>query len=118
MSDLTLTTREDPDGTVLALSGEMDLASRPALEEATRVTPPGGSTLCLDMSGVTFMDSSGLNFLLMLQRRLAADSSRLVLTGIREEPLRVLTLTGADAILLPADGGAPVPAPRRTTPAS
>ncbi|MFG3343448.1 STAS domain-containing protein [Streptomyces sp. NPDC048018] len=114
MSDLTLTTHETPGTITLILSGEIDLASRDALEAATRVNPPAGASLCLDMSEVTFMDSSGLNFLLILHRRLAEHGSPLVLTGIRQEPMRVLTLTGADAILLPPGERLPLPAPRHT----
>ncbi|MFG3345702.1 STAS domain-containing protein [Streptomyces sp. NPDC048018] len=100
MSDLILTTREDADRMVITVSGEMDLASCPTLERATRVAPSSGTPLCLDMSGVTFMDSSGLNFLLILQRRLREAGSPLVLTGLQEGPKRVLALTGADAVLL------------------
>ncbi|MFJ9809054.1 STAS domain-containing protein [Streptomyces sp. NPDC101158] len=106
MNDLVITTREGPADTVVTVSGEMDLASCPALEEATRLAPPHGAPLCLDLAEVTFMDSSGLNFLLILQRRLAKSGSRLVLRGLQEGPMRVLTLTGADAVLLPADEGA------------
>ncbi|MFG3350226.1 STAS domain-containing protein [Streptomyces sp. NPDC048018] len=109
MSDLTFTTRETPHTVTLILSGEIDLSSRDALDAATRVTPPAGAALCLDMSAVTFMDSSGLNFLLILHRRLAEHGSPLVLTGIQQEPMRVLTLTGADAILLPPGERAPHP---------
>ncbi|MFJ9808959.1 STAS domain-containing protein [Streptomyces sp. NPDC101158] len=114
MSDLTLTTHESPDTITLILSGEIDLSSRDTLEAATRVTPPAGAPLCLDMSEVTFMDSSGLNFLLILRRRLAEHGSRLVLSGIQQGPMRVLTLTGADAILLPPGQRVPLPAPRHT----
>ncbi|WP_306325783.1 STAS domain-containing protein [Streptomyces venezuelae] len=114
MNSLTLTTRDNPAGPVITLSGEMDLTSRASLEAATRVTPPAGAPLCLDMSGVTFMDSSGLNFLLTLRRRLTAHGSRLVLTGIRDAPMRVLALTGADAVLLAADDRTHVPTPGDT----
>ncbi|MFB7868026.1 STAS domain-containing protein [Streptomyces sp. NPDC056069] len=106
MNELIRTTRENADGTdgtVIAVAGELDLTSCPTLEEVTRQALSDGAPLRLDMSGVTFMDSSGLNFLLRLRRRLAEGGSRLVLTGLREAPMRLLTLTGADAILLPAD---------------
>src|SRR5688572_25264265 len=115
MSTLTLTTRERPNGLVITVSGEIDLGSRAALEEATRATPPAGAPLCLDMSEVTFMDSSGLNLLLFLHRRLAAAGSSLLLTGIQGGPMRLLTLTGADTILLPTDRATRIPAPRTTT---
>ncbi|MFF9431868.1 STAS domain-containing protein [Streptomyces sp. NPDC014746] len=102
MSDLILTTHEASECTVITVAGELDLASRPALEDATCRAMAAGSSLRLDMSGVTFMDSSGLNFLLILRRRLVDGGSRLELTGVREVPMRVLTLTGADEVLLPS----------------
>ncbi|MFB7864796.1 STAS domain-containing protein [Streptomyces sp. NPDC056069] len=103
MNELIRTTRESADGTVVTVAGELDLTSCPTLEEVTRQALSDSAPLRLDMSGVTFMDSSGLKFLLVLRRRLAEGGSRLVLTGLREAPMRLLTLTGADAILLPAD---------------
>lgn len=112
MSSLTLSTHEHPTGLVITLAGEIDLTSRGTLEAATRTTPPDGLPLRLDMSGVTFMDSSGLNFLLTLRHRLTAAGSSLTLTGIREEPMRVLALTGADTILLATGDHPHVPAPR------
>ncbi|MFJ3766279.1 STAS domain-containing protein [Streptomyces sp. NPDC090082] len=107
MSDLNLTTHEDPQCTVITVAGELDLTSCPALEDATCFALADGSSLRLDMSGVTFMDSSGLNLLLTLRRRLIADGNRLELTGVGEAPMRVLTLTGADALLLPVGTVAP-----------
>ncbi|MFJ6581220.1 STAS domain-containing protein [Streptomyces sp. NPDC091368] len=107
MSDLNLTTHEDSQCTVITVAGELDLTSCPALEDATCLALADGSSLRLDMSGVTFMDSSGLNLLLALRRRLIADGNRLELTGVGEAPMRVLTLTGADTLLLPAGTVAP-----------
>ncbi|MEU7697051.1 STAS domain-containing protein [Streptomyces sp. NPDC039028] len=103
MSDLILITHEDSDATTITVAGEMDLTSCPALEEAIdRASLAEGAPLYIDMSQVTFMDSSGLNLLLQLRLRLAGGGNPLVLTGVREGTMRVLTLTGADALLLPA----------------
>ncbi|MFF2306063.1 STAS domain-containing protein [Streptomyces sp. NPDC058128] len=103
MSDLILTTHEDSDATTITVAGEMDLTSCPALEEAIgRASLADGAPLYIDMSQVTFMDSSGLNLLLQQRLRLADGGNRLVLTGVQEGAMRVLTLTGADALFLPA----------------
>ncbi|MFG2841363.1 STAS domain-containing protein [Streptomyces zaomyceticus] len=103
MSDLTLTTQSTSDGTTITVAGELDLTSSPTLEDATsQAALADGAPLHINMSRVTFMDSSGLNFLLILRRRLADRGSRLVLTGVQGAPMRVLTLTGADTLLLPA----------------
>ncbi|MFF8835916.1 STAS domain-containing protein [Streptomyces sp. NPDC015130] len=103
MSDLILTTHQDSDGTTITVAGDLDLTSCPTLEVATyQAALADGAPLRIDMSKVTFMDSSGLNFLLILRRRLADGGSRLVLTGVHGAPMRVLTLTGADTLLLSA----------------
>ncbi|MEV0244791.1 STAS domain-containing protein [Streptomyces sp. NPDC050674] len=101
MNDLTITTRQHSDRTVVTVAGEMDLDSCPALEEATLVIPLDGKTLHLEMSGVSFMDSVGLNLLLKLRRRLLAEGGRLLVTGLQSQPASVLRLTETDALLTP-----------------
>ncbi|MFI8194841.1 STAS domain-containing protein [Streptomyces sp. NPDC085946] len=101
MHNLTVTTHQHTDRTVLTVAGEMDLASCPALKEATLVIPLDGKTLHLEMSGVSFMDSSGLNLLIKLRRRLVAEGGQLLVTGLQHQPASVLRLTGADALLTP-----------------
>ncbi|MFF9915368.1 STAS domain-containing protein [Streptomyces sp. NPDC013457] len=117
MNELTVTTRQNTDATVITVSGEIDLASCPALERVIHLTPADGAPLRLDMSEVTFMDSSGLNLLLRLHRRLQGEGSPLVLTGLQDRVLRVLELTGANAVLLPDEPEAPLPRPRSAPPA-
>jgi anti-anti-sigma factor len=55
---LQITTTEQPFG--LRLSGEIDMASAPALEEALLVALADGRPVTVDMKDVTFIDSSGL----------------------------------------------------------
>jgi anti-anti-sigma factor len=54
--------------------GELDLAAVPALEQAvTQAEQGGGARIVLDLAGVTFIDSSGVHFLLRTSTRLAAE---------------------------------------------
>lgn len=92
MNDFTVTVEQHPDRTVVSVTGEIDLDALPALREATFVIPLGG-TLHMDMSGVSFMDSSGLNLLLGLRRRLLAEGSRLLVTNLQSQPAGVLQVT-------------------------
>ncbi|MEV5439572.1 STAS domain-containing protein [Streptomyces sp. NPDC052682] len=101
MNDFTVTTQQHADRTVVTVAGEMDLDSCPALEEATLVIPLAGKTLHLEMSGVSFMDSVGLNLLLNLRRRLLAEGGRLLITDLQTQPASVLRLTETDALLTP-----------------
>ncbi|MET8291920.1 STAS domain-containing protein [Streptomyces sp. NPDC005132] len=55
--------------------------------------------MILDLSGVTFCDSSGLNTLLRLRRHDQKVSSHLVLVAPPRQMMRLLTVTGAGSIL-------------------
>jgi anti-sigma B factor antagonist len=51
---------------VLVLGGELDMASSPALDEAVRAICTGSTeALTVDLSGLTFMDSTGLRVVLL-----------------------------------------------------
>jgi anti-anti-sigma factor len=53
------------------------------------------------MSGVSFMDSVGLNLLLKLRHRLLAEGGHLLITGLQTQPASVLHLTETDTLLTP-----------------
>jgi anti-sigma B factor antagonist len=62
-----LVVRSKSDGAVhtISLSGELDVASAQMLEETLRdACSTGASEIVLDLSGVEFMDSTGLNAIL------------------------------------------------------
>ncbi|GIF05027.1 STAS domain-containing protein [Actinoplanes siamensis] len=75
--------------TVLALTGEMDRDSSDVLGEAADVVLHGGCTqLVLDLSRLTFCDSSGLNLMFRLHRRLAALGGALYVAAAQGVVLR------------------------------
>jgi anti-sigma B factor antagonist len=100
--------REQPRGAnlVLSIAGELDISTVPVLErqiEAIGENPP--TTLTLDLSGLTFMDSSGLRLLIELNERSARETWTLSLIPSQHESANlVLRITGADAAL-PFEGG-------------
>lgn len=55
---------------IAAAAGEIDLATAPVLVEAVEsdLGPPGPTRVVIDLSEVSFIDSSGLNALVRLQR--------------------------------------------------
>lgn len=99
-NDLTgLSYTVDRTGTdpVAVLIGEIDLASIGALEaaiDATEQDAAAGADVVLDMTGVTFLDSSGLRVLVTANDRLASAGSRLVIRRPAASVLRVLEITG------------------------
>ncbi|MFF9394983.1 STAS domain-containing protein [Streptomyces griseoluteus] len=107
MNNLTVVTQQFTDRTVITVAGEIDLHTCPVLMDATSVIPPDGKALHLEMSGVSFMDSSGLNLLLQLHLRFLAEGRQLVIAGLQGQPTQVLLLTGAYDVLVPRSADAP-----------
>jgi anti-sigma B factor antagonist len=97
MTDLSYTVDRTGTTSVGVLAGEIDLASIDALEAAITATEQdaaAGGDVVLDMSGVTFLDSSGLRVLVTANDRLASAGSRLVIRRPSASVLRVLEITG------------------------
>jgi len=86
---------------ILSVAGELDLGTGPVL--AQRVEDELGeehTTLTLDLSEVSFMDSSGLRLLIELnQRSEQAPWNLTLIPPQHESALTVLQLTGADKAL-------------------
>ncbi|MEU3910015.1 STAS domain-containing protein [Streptomyces sp. NPDC029721] len=95
-----------PSHTVVAVTGELDIDTGPDLAKAIDALELPGLVLTVDMTAVTFMDSSGLNTLLRLRRRTGRDGGALHLFGVPDQALRVLDLTGTTHLFhfLPSPG--------------
>lgn len=83
------------DGVSLVLSGELDLSGTDLLLDETRDVPDGG-TLTLDLTSLSFMDSSGVKVLMNLDRRSKREGWSLVIENPRGQVLRLLKLCGFD----------------------
>ncbi|HET8536009.1 MAG TPA: STAS domain-containing protein [Solirubrobacteraceae bacterium] len=82
----------DDDGHTLAVrpSGELDLSTSPELISAF-VKANGQRQLVCDLSGITFIDSSGIRALIEIGQR---EPKRFALAGASEPVERLLELTG------------------------
>jgi anti-anti-sigma factor len=86
-------------GTLVEVTGEVDIATSPRLRAALEERPRAEGRVVLDLTGVTFMDSSGLSVVLSLQRDAAATGERLAVV-CPPGPARLLfEVTGVDAEL-------------------
>src|SRR5580704_16456233 len=62
--------RPGDDGTVVVVSGEVDVCTEASLQQAVlRIMREHGARLLLDVSGISFMDCAGLRALLTTRRR-------------------------------------------------
>ncbi|MFC8451271.1 STAS domain-containing protein [Kitasatospora sp. NPDC057223] len=96
---LSVEIRQTDGAVVCALAGELDLDSlgpaRAALDDAIAGGP---AMLVVDLAGLQFCDSSGLN--LLLQTRLAAQAADLplALVSLAPQVARVFEITGAETV--------------------
>jgi anti-sigma B factor antagonist len=82
---------------VVSVGGEVDLGTAHELSEAAIVAMQEiGPSIVLDLSGVTFMDSTGLKVLLAVNNRAQLAGGRLVLAGAKRPVHRVVSITGFD----------------------
>jgi anti-anti-sigma factor len=85
---------EERDGRrVLRLTGDFDLSTSPGAAEAIASACNGTARVELDLSGVRFMDSSGLHALVSVRRRADRDGCTLVVGPVSDEARQVLELT-------------------------
>ncbi len=92
MSDRLVIVESEPHS--VALRGEIDAHSAPALVARFEPLPPGDDDVVIDMAAVTFMDSSGLRVLIDLHERLNASSRRLVIDSPSQPVTRLLEVAG------------------------
>ncbi|HUR87275.1 MAG TPA: STAS domain-containing protein [Solirubrobacteraceae bacterium] len=102
--ELTLTSEPDDDGHVIRLFGELDIASAEMLErELERVEATDAPRIVVDLSGLTFMDSTGIRLLLTTHKRQQDGADRLRLRRGPDSVHRVFELSGVVEILPFAD---------------
>ncbi|MGP3637500.1 STAS domain-containing protein [Streptomyces sp. 24-1644] len=85
---------------VIALSGEFDIATAPAVRaRALDLIAVGHPDLVADLAGVTFCDSSGLGTLIGIWRCAKEAEGSLTLAAIPDRLGRLLSVTGMGAFL-------------------
>lgn len=88
-------------GTVLLdVQGEVDTLTAPPLEQALHdlLARPGAERLVVDLSGVTFLASSGLAVLIRAAHRAADGGLRLRLVTASRAVRRPLQITGSEQL--------------------
>lgn len=98
----------DPDGRVrLLLIGELDHATTEGLVQRVDQLKEAGSPVRLDLSGLEFIDSSGIRTLIVTLGEARRDNFQLeVDRSVSWQVERVIKVLGIDSVLWP-DGNAP-----------
>ena len=87
--------------------GELDLSTSAELGEALEREIAEGKSVLVDLSGVTFIDSTGLNTLIRALRSSEANGGALMVSpDLPAQVSRVFEITGLSAVLPIAPEGA------------
>jgi anti-sigma B factor antagonist len=98
--DFTLSTRRGRTGTVLEVTGELDLSTSPQLtDRLQQLMQDGARRVVIDLAGVSFMDSTALGALVVAHRDLSEGGGRLSLAEVRRPVRKVLAITSVDRII-------------------
>jgi anti-sigma B factor antagonist len=98
--DFSITDRPAPgDKHVVAVTGEIDLFTAPEFKQ--RVSAPidaGCSSVIVDLTATTFIDSSSLGVLIGAHRRLKLRGGSLVVVCDNEAIVKTFRITGLDGV--------------------
>jgi len=91
---IAIVSRPIGDGIVLAVSGEIDLATSPAVERELLQAAESHDLVAIDLSATSFLDSSGLHTIIAADLRLRERGGRLLIVDGPPQVSRVFELTG------------------------
>ncbi len=93
--DLNVSTERDGNRAIIAVAGELDAHSAPALDdEISRLIAASVDEVVLDLEATSFLDSFGLRTLLVAQREVAEKGGRLSLRNPSMPVQRLLDIAG------------------------
>jgi anti-sigma B factor antagonist len=98
--ELGLTVDEThPPLTVVAVAGEVDVATAPSLRaRLVELIGEGKVNLAIDLEGVDFLDSTGLGVLVSTVKRVRNDGGDLTLVCTNPHILKVFEITGLTTV--------------------
>lgn len=98
--ELNVSSRYQDDHTIVTIFGEIDLYTAPKLHsELAGLLAEGMPTrVIIDMSGVEFCDSTGMNVLLSCLRRARERGGDLEIAAPKPAVRKILQVTGLDSV--------------------
>jgi anti-sigma B factor antagonist len=97
--ELSLSTYDSGDHTVLEVGGEVDVYTAPRLRERlVELVEQGSRHVVVDLSRVEFLDSTGLGVLVGALKRLRAVNGTFGLVCAHERLLKIFRITALDRV--------------------
>jgi len=105
LAGFSMRSRREGDVHTISLIGEMGLASTGAVERLLLdIEASDACVIYVDLSALTFVDSTAIRMLMCAHARSRNDGNRLTLRRPPDSVLRVLRICGVDELLPFADG--------------
>jgi anti-sigma B factor antagonist len=103
--ELNVSTASQGGHAVVTATGELDLYTAPRLQTALAglLREQQVDRIVVDLSGVEFCDSTGMNVLLAAMKRLKEQGGMLELAAPRPAVKRILQVTGLDTVFSVTD---------------
>jgi anti-anti-sigma factor len=98
-------TSQDGDTAVVRLTGELDLAGEEHLDSTVEGLEQSAGRVVVDLTEITFIDSSGLRALLRLWKRSQLNGHDFAVVAGSEQVRRTMSLTGVDGVLSFVENG-------------
>ena len=98
--EFALSTRDVDGWVVVAVTGELDVYTAPALEEALgELVDADRVSIVVDLTDVSFMDSTGLGLLIKALKWTREKDGTLRIVANTDKILKVFRVTGLDSVL-------------------
>jgi anti-sigma B factor antagonist len=94
------TQRVEREALIIAFEGDVDLEHSPKAREVLLGGVKQGKRVLVDMSGVTYIDSSGVASLVEAYQRAKGQGSEFALVAVNPAALRVLQLARLDKVFV------------------
>ncbi len=102
--DFRISVRDDAGAPVVVVEGEVDVATAPSLrDELYRLIENGATWVVVDLSGMDFIDSTGLGVFVGALKRAREGGGGVELRGLKPSARKVFEITGLDSAFTIAD---------------
>lgn len=93
--NINISTEEKNDEYIIAMSGELDVYTAPELQEVLNpIRQDGSHHVKIDLSDVSYIDSTGLGIFVGTLKDLNKHGKELRVTGVSDRILRLFEITG------------------------
>jgi anti-sigma B factor antagonist len=102
--DFRISVLDDAGAPTVVVEGEVDVATAPSLrDELYRLIENGATWVVVDLSGMNFIDSTGLGVFVGALKRAREGGGGVELRGLKPSARKVFEITGLDSAFTIAD---------------